>query len=292
MLPDELKSTIESLLSEQKGTHVSINETRTVGGGCINEACRLKTSKGNYFLKYNSASAFPAMFEKEAAGLKMLSGTKTIPVPGVVLHGEAGKYGFLLLQYIESGNANHEFWIEFGTKLADLHRHTHTFFGLDHDNYIGSLVQKNNPHPDFCSFFILQRIEPLLKEARNKGAFSLGDTRYFDSLFRTLHNIIPPEKPSLVHGDLWSGNFIVSNESKPCLVDPAVYYGHREADIAMSLLFGGFDPEFYEAYNRTWPMEKGWQKRTDILNLYPLLVHVNLFGGGYAGQVLRIIRQF
>ena len=232
------------------------------------------------------------MFEKEAAGLKMLSGTQTIPVPGVVLHGEAGKYGFLLLQYIESGNANHDFWIEFGTKLADLHRHTHTFFGLDHDNYIGSLVQKNNPHPDFCSFFILQRIEPLLKEARNKGAFSLGDTRYFDSLFRTLHNIIPPEKPSLVHGDLWSGNFLVSNESKPCLVDPAVYYGHREADIAMSLLFGGFDPEFYEAYNRTWPMEKGWQKRTDILNLYPLLVHVNLFGGGYAGQVLRIIRQF
>ena len=292
MLPDELKSTIESLLSEQKGTQVSINETRTVGGGCINEACRLKTNKGNYFLKYNSASAFPAMFEKEAAGLKMLSGTKTIPVPGVVLHGEAGKYGFLLLQYIESGNANHDFWIEFGTKLADLHRDTHTFFGLDHDNYIGSLVQKNNPHPDFCSFFILQRIEPLLKEARNKGAFSLGDTRYFDSLFRTLHNIIPPEKPSLVHGDLWSGNFLVSNESKPCLVDPAVYYGHREADIAMSLLFGGFDPEFYEAYNRTWPMEKGWQKRTDILNLYPLLVHVNLFGGGYARQVLRIIQQF
>ena len=292
MLPDELKSSIETLLSEQKGTQTRINETNPVGGGCINQACRLKTSSGNFFLKYNSAAAYPGMFEKEAVGLKMLSDTHTISIPQVEQHGEAGKYAFLLLQYIETGNAGRNFWNEFGTKLADLHRNTNSFFGLDHDNYIGSLVQKNNPHPDFNSFFILQRIEPLLKEARNKGAFSVSDTRYFESLFRSLHNIIPPEKPSLVHGDLWSGNFLVTPEGSPCLVDPAVYYGHREADIAMSLLFGGFDPAFYEAYNRTWPLEKGWQKRMDIFNLYPLLVHVNLFGGSYAGQVLRIIRQF
>ena len=292
MFPDALKSTIESLLSDQKGMHVSISETRPVGGGCINQACRLKTGAGNYFIKYNSATAFPGMFEKEAAGLKILSGTQTISIPQVVQHGEAGNYSFLLLQFIESGKVKSNFWNEFGTKLAGLHHNTHSFFGLDHDNYIGSLVQKNNPHPDFTSFFILQRIEPQLKEARNKGAFSQGDTRYFDSLFRQLNNIIPPEKPSLVHGDLWSGNFMVTSEGSPCLVDPAVYYGHREADIAMSLLFGGFEPAFYEAYNQTWPMEKGWQKRMDIFNLYPLLVHVNLFGGGYAGQVLRIIRQF
>ena len=100
------------------------------------------------------------------------------------------------------------------------------------------------------------------------------------------------EKPSLLHGDLWSGNFMVTADGLPCLIDPAVYYGHREADIAMTQLFGGFQPEFYQAYNRAWPMEKDWQKRLDIFNLYPLLVHVNLFGGGYASQVLRIIRQF
>ena len=292
MLPDELKSSIETLLSEQKRTQTRINETNPVGGGCINQACRLKTSSGNYFLKYNSASAYPGMFEKEAVGLKMLSDTHTISIPQVEQHGETGKYAFLLLQYIETRNAGRNFWNEFGTKLADLHRNTHSFFGLDHHNYIGSLVQKNNPHPDFNSFFILQRIEPLLKEARNKGAFSVSDTRYFESLFRSLHNIIPPEKPSLVHGDLWSGNFLVTPEGSPCLVDPAVYYGHREADIAMSLLFGGFENSFYDAYNQAWPLEKGWQKRMDIFNLYPLLVHVNLFGGSYAGQVLRIIRQF
>jgi len=131
-----------------------------------------------------------------------------------------------------------------------------------------------------------------LKEARNKGEFSQSDTRYFNSLFKSLHNIIPMEKPSLLHGDLWSGNFMVTADGLPCLIDPAVYYGHREADIAMTQLFGGFQPEFYQAYNRAWPMEKDWQKRLDIFNLYPLLVHVNLFGGGYASQVLRIIRQF
>jgi len=292
MLPDELKTTVESLLSSQKGTRVSIDETRSLGGGCINEVFMLKTSTGRYFLKYNSATAFPAMFEKEALGLKILSETNSISVPQVVQHGKSGNYAFLLLHYIESTTVNSNFWNEFGRKLADLHRNTNEYFGLDHDNYIGSLVQKNNLHPDFFSFFISERIEPQLKEARNKGAFSHSDTRYFDSLFKSLHNIIPSEKPALVHGDLWSGNFMVNTAGEPCLIDPAVYYGHREADIAMTQLFGGFHSEFYQAYNQAWPMEKDWQKRIDIFNLYPLLVHVNLFGGGYAGQVLQIIRQF
>jgi fructosamine-3-kinase len=232
------------------------------------------------------------MFEKEAAGLRLLSASKTIDIPGVITTAEAGNYGYLLLQFIETGKTKRNFWIEFGTKLADLHRNTSDYFGLDHDNYIGSLVQKNSLHPDFFSFFISERIEPQLKEARNKGAFSQSETRYFNSLFNTLHNIIPVEKPALVHGDLWNGNFMITENGSPCLIDPAVYYGHREADIAMTKLFGGFDHDFYNAYNQAWPMEKEWQKRMDIFNLYPLLVHVNLFGGSYARQVMQIIRQF
>jgi fructosamine-3-kinase len=271
---------------------VGILEIRSVGGGCINEAYSLKTNIGKYFIKYNSASAYPGMFEKEAAGLKLLADTKTIEIPKVLSSGENDTNAYLLLQYIESGESSRNFWNDFGTKLADLHRNTKDYFGLDHDNYIGSLVQKNNPHPDFFSFFISQRVEPQLKEARNKGSFSLSETRYFDSLFNTIHNIIPAEKPALIHGDLWSGNFMVTQNGSSCLIDPAVYYGHREADIAMTQLFGGFDPEFYHTYNQTWPMENNWQKRMDIFNLYPLLVHVNLFGGSYAQQVLRIIRQF
>lgn len=292
MLPEELKNTIESILSEKSGIHVIIKESRVLGGGCINEVDKLLTSEGAFFVKYNSATEFPAMFEKEAAGLKLLTDTKTVVVPEVISYGESGKKAFLLLQYIENGIPGRSFWTDFGSKLAELHRNTSSNFGLDHDNYIGSLHQSNNKHSDFISFFISERIEPQLREARNKGAFSQGDSRYFDSLFKSLHNIIPPEKPSLVHGDLWSGNFMVDHNGSPCLIDPAVYYGHREADIAMTQLFGGFQPEFYHAYNQAWPMENNWQKRMDIFNLYPLLVHVNLFGGGYAGQVLQIIRQF
>jgi fructosamine-3-kinase len=292
MLPDALKNAVELTLTAQFEKPVGILEIRSVGGGCINEAYSLKTNIGKYFIKYNSASAYPGMFEKEAAGLKLLADTKTIEIPKVLSSGENDTNAYLLLQYIESGESSRNFWNDFGTKLADLHRNTKDYFGLDHDNYIGSLVQKNNPHPDFFSFFISQRVEPQLKEARNKGSFSLSETRYFDSLFNTIHNIIPAEKPALIHGDLWSGNFMVTQNGSSCLIDPAVYYGHREADIAMTQLFGGFDPEFYHTYNQTWPMENNWQKRMDIFNLYPLLVHVNLFGGSYAQQVLRIIRQF
>ncbi|MFA5973000.1 MAG: fructosamine kinase family protein [Lentimicrobiaceae bacterium] len=292
MIPDEVKKSVESALSGKSGNAVQISEIRPVGGGCINEAYALKTNIGKYFVKYNSATIFPGMFEKEAKGLKILADTKTLEIPIVTGTSETGKYSYLLLQFIESGYPGRNFWNEFGTKLAGLHRNTSEYFGLDHDNYIGSLVQKNNPYTDFFSFIISQRIEPQLKEARNKGAFSQSDMRYFDSLFNTLHNIIPIEKPALIHGDLWNGNFMISEKGSPCLVDPAVYFGHRESDIAMTQLFGGFKHEFYAAYNLAWPMEKGWQKRMDIFNLYPLLVHVNLFGGSYVQQVLQIIRQF
>jgi fructosamine-3-kinase len=292
MLPDELKKSVEFSLSSHFDKRVEISEIRSISGGCINEAFSLQTNIDKYFIKYNSAVAYPGMFEKEAAGLKILADLKAISVPKVTTTGESGKLAFLILEHIENGTPDRNFWNDFGTKLADLHRNTNNYFGLDHDDYIGSLIQKNNPYPDFFSFFISQRIEPQLKEARNKGAFSQSETRYFDSLFNTLNNIIPEEKPALIHGDLWSGNYMVTANGSPCLIDPAVYYGHREADIAMTKLFGGFQPEFYTAYNQAWPMEKGWQKRMDIFNLYPLLVHVNLFGGSYSGQVLRIIRQF
>ena len=292
MLPNELKKSVELILANQLERPVGISEILPVGGGCINEAFSLQTNIGKYFIKYNSSSAFPGMFEKEAAGLKILADTKTLEIPEVIASVETEKYAYLLLQNIETNVSTHYFWNDFGTKLADLHRNTNEYFGLDHDNYIGSLVQKNNLHPDFLIFFITQRIEHQLKEARNKGAFSQSETRYFDSLFSVLHNIIPVEKPALIHGDLWSGNFMVNQNGSACLIDPAVYYGHREADLAMTQLFGGFQPEFYHAYNQAWPMEKDWQKRMDIFNLYPLLVHVNLFGGSYARQVLQIIRQF
>jgi protein-ribulosamine 3-kinase len=292
MFPVELKKSVELTLSLANNKSVYISGSRSIGGGSINEACLLVTNTGKYFIKYNSAEAFPGMFEKEAAGLKLLAGSNTIKIPGVIATDNTDEYSYLILEFIESAAPGHNFWINFGKKLADLHQNTSDYFGLDHDNYIGSLIQTNKKHADFIEFFILERIEPQLEQARNKSEFSQSDTRYFHSLYKTLNNIIPPEKPALIHGDLWSGNFMVASDGSPRLVDPAVYYGHREADIAMTQLFGGFKPEFYAAYNQAWAMEKGWRERMDIFNLYPLLVHVNLFGGGYARQVLQIIRQF
>ena len=292
MLPDELKKSIENTLSTQIGKVVQITETSSIGGGCINEAYSLKTNTGKYFVKFNSATAFPGMFEKEAAGLRILADTNTIPVPDVICANIAGKHAYLLLQFIETGKQKNDFWRDFGTLLADLHQNTSDTFGLEQDNFIGSLIQENKQQTDFISFFISQRLEPQLKIARNQGALNQSDTRYFDSLFNKLNNIVPIEKPALLHGDLWSGNFMVNSSGAPCIFDPAVYYGHREADIAMTQLFGGFPDEFYQSYNEACPLEKDWKKRTDIFNLYPLLVHVNLFGGSYAAQVLRIIRHF
>jgi fructosamine-3-kinase len=292
MLPDDLKKSAEAILTSKLGSTVHIADAIAAAGGCINESYILHTNKGNYFIKYNPASSFPGMFEKECFGLQLMANTHTLAIPEVIATAQTGKYGYLLLEYIESGIESRHFWNEFGIKLADLHRHTADYFGLEQDNYIASLVQSNKADPDFFSFFISQRIEPQLKIARNKGAFNSSEIRYFDSLFNTLHNIIPAEKPALIHGDLWNGNFMVASDGSPCLFDPAVYFGHREADIAMTRLFGGFQPEFYHAYNQAFPMENDWQKRMDIYNLYPLLVHVNLFGGGYSGQVLQIIRQF
>lgn len=292
MIPSELRNSVEQLLTSKSGFPVHVKETKPIGGGCINEAHRLETNIGCYFIKYNSATLFPGMFGSEAQGLKILADTKTLSVPEFFGTGISGENAYLLLQNIETGTPGRNFWNEFGTKLADLHRYSSEYFGHDHDNYIGSLVQSNQQNNDFFSFFISQRIEPQLITARNKGAFSQSDTRYFDSFFKTLPELIPVEKPALVHGDLWSGNFMVAAGGSPCLIDPAVYYGHRESDIAMTKLFGGFQPEFYHAYNRAWPMENEWEKRMAIFNLYPLLVHVNLFGGGYTSQVLSIIRQF
>jgi fructosamine-3-kinase len=292
MLPEILKTEIESRLTKDKGNQLSIISTASVGGGCINNASEIVTTSGRYFLKYNLASKYPDMFEKEALGLRLLASAGSIRVPEVIFYSTAGEYVFLLLEMIRSEAKQPDFWEDFGQTLAALHRHSAEMFGLDHDNYMGSLRQSNRFHLNWYDFFVTERIEPQIKLARDEGYFSTSITRSFENLYQRLPNLIPKEKSSLIHGDLWNGNYMVSELGVTCLIDPAAYYGHRESDIAMTKLFGGFTEDFYSAYNSASPLEKGWQQRIDILNLYPLLIHVNLFGGGYISQVLSIIRQF
>jgi fructosamine-3-kinase len=292
MLPSGLRQKISDLLTTHSGKKTGISSATSLGGGSINEAYRLETDSGTYFLKHNKASAYPAMFEKEEKGLQVLRDAGELKVPQVIATGSSGDEAFLLLDYIESAPKQNDFWQHFGASLAKLHKHRGEYFGLDHDNYIGSLSQYNHPHPDWISFFAEERLERQARIARNSGLIGRTTLSALERLYRRLPDIFPEEAPALIHGDLWNGNFMTGEDGHACLIDPAVYYGHREMDIGMSKLFGGFDPEFYKAYNEEYPMEKGWERRADICNLYPLLVHVNLFGLGYVGEVNSILMKF
>lgn len=292
MLPEEIQSELESMLSKLTGEVVKAKAVSPASGGCINQAAAVTTTAGKYFVKWNSAAKYPGMFEAEAKGLQLLKKTGVMFVPGVVQIGTAAKDAFLVLEFVEQGKRPVDFWESFGISLAKLHSHTNAKFGLDHDNYIGSLPQSNAPHSSWSEFFACERLEPQLKLARDEGKMSRLITSRFESLFAVLEELFPAEKPALLHGDLWSGNFMTSPLGTACIFDPAVYFGHREMDIAMTRLFGGFSDGFYEGYMQHRPLEKGWEKRIDLCNLYPLMVHVNLFGGSYIPQVEAIIRKF
>jgi fructosamine-3-kinase len=279
-------------LSEHSGRSLQIHEAVTVGGGSINDAYRLVTTAGSYFVKTNSADRFPSMFEAEADGLARLRNTRSIRTPEVIAVGEFEDTSYLLLELIEQGDRDLDFWGRFGEELADLHRNSSPRFGLERPNYIGTLPQVNTEELDWATFMVQHRLEPMVKMGRDGKKVDAGMAFRFERLYGKLADLFPKEPPALLHGDLWQGNFLCSEAGQPVLVDPAVYYGHREMDLAMARLFGGFEASFHRSYQEAWPLEKGWEARVDLCNLYPLLVHVNLFGGSYAQQVDGILKRF
>lgn len=291
-LSGSLTEQITEHLSVHSGRSVDVEEVFSVGGGSINDAWRLETDAGRFFLKTNSTDRFPSMFEAEADGLRRLREAGPLRVPEVIAQGEDHNDSYLLLEWVEGGIKAPGFWEGSGRSLAQLHRHTQEHFGLDRDNYIGSLVQRNTQEKDWPSFFIHWRLEPQLKMARDRKRVEADMSFRFERLFHRLDKLFPGEPPALLHGDLWSGNLLCDDAGRPVLIDPAVYYGHREMDLAMTKLFGGFDDALYTAYRAEWPLEKGWEERMDLCNLYPLMVHVNLFGGGYVAQVEAVLRRF
>lgn len=292
MLPIEINRSFNAWINEKYGKDCKVRSIAPSPGGSINETYRINTSSGDFFLKYNLSKKYPEMFELEMKGLKLLTSTNTVHIPEVFIAGYSGIYSYLILEYEERANPQNNFWIVFADQLANLHQNSASYFGLDHDNYIGSLKQSNSKTPDYLSFFINQRLSPLLKSAIDIKLLTHKDLVQFEKLLTRLSGLVTIENPALIHGDLWSGNIIVNHNGLPCLIDPAVYYGHRESEIAMTKLFGGFPNLFYEIYNEVFPMEKGWEERIEIQQLYPLLVHVNLFGHSYVSQVRRIINKF
>ncbi len=287
-LNDRIKKEIENRL----GT--VILKSQSLSGGCINSAQRIITESGeSYLLKMNN-NAPADMFEKEAHGLNELRKADAVRVPAAKI----SSVNYLVTEFIGSGNKSNSFFTDFGRQFADLHRFTNSAFGFYEDNYIGSTPQKNSTEgsesKNWTEFYFNKRLLSQFLLCEKNG---YADTGLRDGIHK-LENIIEEilrgseEEPSLLHGDLWSGNYMVDENGNPCIIDPAVYYGHREADLAMTKLFGGYPDEFYRSYNENYPLKEGWEYRENIYKLYHVLNHLNLFGRGYYGQALSLMKFY
>jgi fructosamine-3-kinase len=281
----------ESILFEGLGHEITVNGYEFLSGGNINNAVKIDTAEGYFFVKWNESDHEDA-FICEARGLELLRNSQEIQVPNVIAFGHKMQKSYIILDYIYSPRPQAGYWEHFGRSLAKLHTNTTSHFGLDYNNYIGSLNQSNEWMEDGLQFFIEKRLKVQSSLALYNGEIPRALYDKFDALYKKLPEIMPAEKPALLHGDLWSGNVMVGNNGWVCLIDPAVYYGSREAELAFTKLFGGFNAAFYESYMETAPLEKGFEERVEIYNLYPLLVHVNLFGSGYLSGIEKVLKKF
>ncbi len=291
-----LKDAVVSLY----GSNTEIVRTNRVFGGDINESYRLTLQDGTHIFMKSNKKENVSFFEAEAVGLSAIAGTNAIGTPHILCYGtddEKGGYSFLLLEFIEEGKRIADYWQTLGIQLAAMHRaDTSDFvnggkFGFLYDNYIGARSQKNTIQDSWIDFFRDCRLVPQFERAADY--FGAEDKKKIDRLLEKLDDIlVEPDKPSLLHGDLWSGNVISGNDGKAWLIDPAAYVGHAEADIAMTELFGGFPSAFYDAYKDAVHMQPGYDNRRDIYNLYQLLNHLNMFGRSYISSVKRIIEEY
>lgn len=261
-------------------------------GGDSNAVYLLRYTRAAWVVKINDAGRFPQMFQAEKQGLTLLAKASTFVTPTVRWVGQVDSHALIVMDYLPSGSEKPVFWSRFGESLAQLHRYTKATFGLDHPNYIGVLSQNNQPLGTWTEFYAQRRILPLFEQARDEGYFSKEDSEALDRLLKQLPELIPPEPPSLLHGDLWNGNYLVTEHSSPALIDPAVYFGHREMDWGMMCLFGNFAERLYPAYQTHYPLQPGWRSRLPLMQLYPLLVHVLLFGGSYVSSVRAVLRRY
>jgi protein-ribulosamine 3-kinase len=268
-----------------------IRRISVLSGGDINDVYKLETPEGTFLLKCNERERYPKMLQKEARGLNLLASGGVVS-PKVLDCFEKNNHQFLILEYFDQAHPGHDFWKKFGEDLARLHQHSHPKFGLDHSNFIGSLPQTNEFSASWEEFFVESRLKPLMVRAHDNNLISDKHLKLFENLFQKIPELLPEERPALLHGDLWSGNLLCGKGGTPVFIDPAVYFGHREMDIAMTFMFGGFNREYLSEYNMHYPLEKGWENRVPIYNLYPNLVHLNLFGMSYLGNIERVLDRF
>jgi fructosamine-3-kinase len=284
MMSHDLRAALEASVGP-------IRSITPVGGGDINEAARIETADARYFVKWNYRPR-PRMFEVEARGLELLAAAHALRTPNVIAAIE--QPAALILEWIDLGSDKSAAAEALGPGLAQQHRSTTGQYGLDHNNYIGSTPQQNTPARSWIEFYRDQRLGVQRDLAARNGYLTPDRARRLDRVMDRLEQWIAEAVviPSLLHGDLWGGNALIDAQGSPVLIDPAVYYGDREAEIAFTELFGGFSPRFYAAYHEAWPLDHGYTDRRDLYNLYHLLNHLNLFGEGYGSAVDSILQHY
>ena len=288
-MKDEINHLIEPLFGAKVETFFAIS------GGSINQTHVLNLTNGQRVFMKQNPSPPTDFFLSETRGLKLLSQVKNGPrIPKPLAVQSVSRPTFILLEYIESSSEDENFAEKLALSLAELHRMSQEHYGLDHDNYIGSTPQKNALEKDGIVFFRDQRIDFQRQLARRSGLLPVTIDKEIDSLCDELGKFlnISGEKPALLHGDLWSGNYFPDSEGKPCVFDPAVYYGLREADLAMTELFGRLPQKFYDVYQEVFPMNSGYEERKDLFNLYHVLNHLNIFGSSYLSSVQQIVKRY
>ncbi|MDF2189809.1 fructosamine kinase family protein [Paraflavitalea sp. CAU 1676] len=302
MVPVPVYQYILELLRSVAGNVITSLRLIPVGGGSINETYQALANNGQrFFVKVNRAAELPGLFRSEKEGLELLAAAGAIRTPLMLGCAETEDHQVLVLEWIEQGLKSATFWERFGEQLAVLHGQTQTVapsnqdlavFGLPFNNYMGALPQQNGPLADWDQFFIVRRLEPQVKLAFDRHLISAEQAKGFEGVYKALPVIFGKTAPVLVHGDLWSGNFLCDTDSRPVLIDPAVYYGHPAVDLGMTTLFGGFEALFYESYHQHAPPPANYREQWEVANLYPLLIHLNLFGKGYLPDILSTIDRY
>ena len=270
-----------------------LTQISTVSGGDISSAYKVETQTNRFFIKTNRTPSALDMFKSEANGLRLLGIGQNIHTPEVIHLGIMEKSAYLVLEFIETKQASNSDFEKLGRGLANLHSlQKNSSFGLRENNFIGSLPQSNKTYKSWTAFYVQERLLPQFKMAVDSGLMNYGQLPKEELLFNTLKDLFGNLQPSLLHGDLWGGNYLISTNGNPYLIDPAVYYGHSEVDLAMSKLFGGFGRRFYDAYHEIIAPHPKQRELTEIYQLYYLLVHLNLFGASYLGAVTNNVTRF
>ena len=285
---------VKIALSEIYERELQIISYNSIGGGCINHASKLETNCGNFFLKWNSNCASD-IFIREAESLKELkkAAGDFIAIPEVFAAKQVDETpGFLVLEFLESGYSSGNSQEKLGRGLAKIHQFSHSKFGFYNDNYCGATLQNNQWKDNWIEFFRDNRIEFLLKLIDTERPLPADDRKIYARLTERIEFLIPSQSvPVLIHGDLWSGNYMIT-EHGPALIDPASYYADREMEFAIMTMFGGFSQRFYDAYNEVNPLSADWKQRNSLYQLYHVLNHYYLFGGGYRNQALQIAKSY